>query len=217
MKTNGEGLHQLTNTGYDVSQFEWSPDGNQLAVIFNRNGAFDLSLVNIKDGSAVDLRSGTGIHSNPNWSADGSFMTYEYESPLLPPDIYRLELETKQITQLTYSAPPALQQNRKVMPESVCFKSFDGLEIPSFLYKPEKPNGASGMSSPNTLRQKVIFILRQIIADLQAMVSIMSVSTITVGASATPRTASTLPNFCAALLKFVLRVSASQAAATVVI
>jgi dipeptidyl aminopeptidase/acylaminoacyl peptidase len=143
VKSNGEGLHQLTNTGHDVFQFEWSPSGRQLAVILNRNGAFDLCLVEMETGSIVDLRSGTGMHSNPNWAADESFITFEYESPLLPPDLYRIDLSTRHVTQLTFSNPPAMQRNKKVMPEIVSYKSFDGMEIPAFLYTPEKPNGAA--------------------------------------------------------------------------
>jgi len=143
IKPNGKGLHQLTNTGHDVAQFEWSPNGKQLAVIFNRNGAFDLSLVEVDTGSMVDLRNSVGIHSNPNWAQDGSFITFEYESPLLPPDLYRIDLSSKQVTQLTFSNPPAMQKNKMVVPEIVSYKSFDGLEIPAFLYKPEKSNGAA--------------------------------------------------------------------------
>jgi Dipeptidyl aminopeptidases/acylaminoacyl-peptidases len=143
VRPNGEGLHQLTKMGLDVFQFEWSPNGKQLAVIFNRQGAFDLSLVEVETGAIFDLRSGTGIHSNPNWSLDGSFITFEYESPLLPPDLYRMELSNKKVTQLTFSNPPAMQRNKKVTPENVSYKSFDGLEIPAFLYRPEKSNGAA--------------------------------------------------------------------------
>ncbi len=143
VRPNGEGLHQLTKTGQDVFQFEWSPNGRQMAVIFNRGGAFDLSLIEIDTGEIVNLRSGLGIHSNPNWGTNGSFITYEYESTLLPPDLYRIDVDTKQVTQLTYSNPPAMQENKKVVPEIVYYKSFDGLEIPAFLYKPENPNGAA--------------------------------------------------------------------------
>ncbi|RPJ16612.1 MAG: hypothetical protein EHM33_33715, partial [Chloroflexi bacterium] len=123
IRPDGQGLHQLTNIGHDVAQFEWSPNGRQLAVIFNRNGAFDLSLVEVETGAVVDLRSSTGIHSNPNWAQDGSFITFEYESPLLPPDLYRMDVSGKQVTQLTYSNPPALQKNNKVMPEIVSYRS----------------------------------------------------------------------------------------------
>lgn len=143
VRPNGEGLHQLTNTGHDVVQFEWGPDGKQLATIFNRNGAFDLSLVEAETGAVTDLRSGLGIHTNSNWAQDGSFITFEYESPLLPPDLYRIDLPGKQITQLTFSNPPAMQQNKMVMPEIVSYKSYDGLEIPAFLYRPSKCNGAA--------------------------------------------------------------------------
>lgn len=143
IRPNGEGLHRLTNTGHDVSQFEWSPDGRRLAVILNRNGSFDLGFVEIENGEIVDLRSGAGIHGNPNWSPDGAFITFEYESPLLPPDLYRVEISGRQVRQLTFSNPPALQQNKKVLPEIVSYRSFDGLEIPAFLYRPEKSNGAA--------------------------------------------------------------------------
>jgi dipeptidyl aminopeptidase/acylaminoacyl peptidase len=140
---DGQGLHQLTNNGQDVFQYEWSPNGRQMAVIFNRNGAFDLSLVDAQTGEVADLHCGTGMHSNPNWSPDGTFLTFEYESPLLPPDLYRMDLATKQITQLTFSNPPAMERNSKVIPEAISYKSFDGLEIPAFLYRPEQPNGAA--------------------------------------------------------------------------
>lgn len=143
IKPNGEGLHQLTNTGHDVFQFEWSPDGKRMVVILNRGGAFDLSLIEVETGAVTDLRTGWGFHSNPNWSNDGSFLTFEYESPLLPPDLYRMELPGKQTTQLTYSNPPAIQVNKKVVPEIVYYQSFDGLEIPAFLYTPEISNGAA--------------------------------------------------------------------------
>jgi dipeptidyl aminopeptidase/acylaminoacyl peptidase len=143
VRPDGQGLHQLTNTGHDVFQFEWAPDGRKMAVIFNRNGAFDLSLLEVGTGSITDLRSGVGMYSNPNWAPDGSFITFEYENPLLPPDLYRLDFSNRQVTQLTFSNPPALERNKKIIPEIVSYKSFDGLEISAYLYRPEKPNGAA--------------------------------------------------------------------------
>ena len=143
IRPDGQGLHRLTDTGYDVFQFEWSPSGRQLAVVFNREGAFNLSLVDIETGSVIDLRTGPGMHSNPNWAPNGAFLTYEYESPLLPPDLYRLELADKKLTQLTFSNPLAMQRNTKIQPEIVTYRSFDNLEITAFLYRPEKPNGGA--------------------------------------------------------------------------
>lgn len=143
IKPNGEGLHQLTKAGYDVFQYEWSPDGKQILAVVNNGGSFELMLIETETGQTSVLRSDVGIHSNPNWSQDGSFITFEFESPTLPSDLYRMELPSKKIAQLTFSNPPALQKNKLVLPEQITYKSFDGLEIPSFLYRPERSNGAA--------------------------------------------------------------------------
>jgi dipeptidyl aminopeptidase/acylaminoacyl peptidase len=143
IKPDGEGLHQLTKAGQDIFQYEWSPDGKQILLVVNRNGAFELSLLETESSSFSELRGGLGVHSNPNWSKDGSFITFEYESPVLPPDLYRIELPARKVTQLTFSYPPAMKITRLVLPEIVSYKSFDGLEIAAFLYRPQKSNGAA--------------------------------------------------------------------------
>jgi len=145
VKPDGEGLRQLTKAGEDIFQYEWSPSGKQMLVVVNRGGSFELELLEVESGamSALSGVEGRGVHSNPNWAKDESYITFEFESPLLPPDIYRMELPSKRVTQLTFSNPPALQRNKKVMPEVVSYKSYDGLEIPAFLYRPEKSNGAA--------------------------------------------------------------------------
>ncbi len=143
IKPDGEGLHQLTKAGQDIFQYEWSPYGKQMLIVVNKSGSFELMLLETESGSMVALRSETGIHSNPNWAYDESFVTFEFESPTTFPDLYRMDLPSKKVTQLTFSTPPALQRNKKVVPELVSYKSFDGLEIPAFLYRPEKSNGAA--------------------------------------------------------------------------
>jgi dipeptidyl aminopeptidase/acylaminoacyl peptidase len=143
VKPDGEGFHPLTKGGQDIFQYEWSPLGKQILAVVNNKGSFELKFVDPESGSTVDLRSEVGIHSNPNWSADESYITFEFESPTLPPDLYRMELKLKQTTQLTFSNPPALAKNKFVVPEMVSYKSYDGLEIPAFLYRPKKSNGAA--------------------------------------------------------------------------
>jgi dipeptidyl aminopeptidase/acylaminoacyl peptidase len=143
IRPDGEGLHQLTKTGRDIFQYEWSPSGTRMLVVVNRSGSFELMLLETESASLSKLRSEVGIHSNPNWAKDESFITFEFEGPTLPPDLYRLELSSKNVAQLTFSTPPALQNNKMVVPEVVSYKSFDGLEIPAFLYHPERSNGAA--------------------------------------------------------------------------
>jgi len=143
IRPDGEGLHQLTKLGVDVDEIAWSPDGKLLACTLNRRGSFDLALIEVETGSITELRVGRGIHSEINWAPDGSFLTFEYEDPLNPPDIYRFDIASRKTTQLTYSNPPALEKNPKIMPEEVVYKSYDGLEISALLYKPHKANRAA--------------------------------------------------------------------------
>jgi dipeptidyl aminopeptidase/acylaminoacyl peptidase len=143
IQPDGNGLHPLTRIGQDVFQHAWSPDCKQIAAVVNRRGSFELVLIEAESALLSELRGGPGIHSNPCWSRDGSYITFEFESPLLPPDIHRMDLSSKKIAQLTHSNSLAMQRNNLVMPEQISYKSYDGLEIPAFLYRPEKPNGAA--------------------------------------------------------------------------
>ena len=152
VNSNGADMLQLTHTGLDLGDINWSPDGRWLAATANRRGAVDLVLVDVEGGNLHDLRQSQGVHMRPNWSVDGSFLTFEYMRPLQPPDIFRLDLNTTskgriidagKLVQLTFSNLPALENLPLVVPEPVCFQSFDGLEIHSLLFKPAKPNGAA--------------------------------------------------------------------------
>ena len=149
VRPDGEGLHQVTKLGYDIAQYAFSPNGTRIALTVIRQGSFDLGMWEFSStaeqagGSLSDIRVGMGVHSNPNWSPDGKSITFEYENPILPPDIYKIDVDSKVVTQLTFSQSPAMAKNKLVMPEVISYKSFDGLEIPAFLFKPEKPNGAA--------------------------------------------------------------------------
>ncbi|MBP6210487.1 MAG: S9 family peptidase [Anaerolineales bacterium] len=143
IKPDGEGLHQITKAGQDIFQYEWSPSGTQMLVVVNRGGSFELMLLETETGSTVDLRTDKGVHSNPNWAGDESYITFEFEGPTTPPDLYRMELPSRKVTALTFSNPPAMQRNKMIVPEVISYKSYDGLEIPAFLYRPEKSNGAA--------------------------------------------------------------------------
>ncbi|MCC7117634.1 MAG: S9 family peptidase [Anaerolineales bacterium] len=143
IEPNGEGLHQLTKAGEDIVQHEWSPSGRQILAVTNQSASFKLILVEVESGKMLSLRSEVGIHANPNWSQDESYIVFEFEAPTTPADFYKMDLKTKQVTQLTFSNPPALQNYPFVTPESVSYKSYDGLEIPALLYRPKKSNGAA--------------------------------------------------------------------------
>jgi dipeptidyl aminopeptidase/acylaminoacyl peptidase len=142
---------QLTHCAHDLADIEWSPDGKWLAATINRNGSLDLCLVNAKNGKLVDLRTSQGVFMRPDWSPDSTFLTVEYSNPRLPPDLYRIPVNTEapervpdeEIIQLTFSNLPTMASLQMVMPQQVSYRSFGGVEIPATLYKPLKPNRAA--------------------------------------------------------------------------
>jgi dipeptidyl aminopeptidase/acylaminoacyl peptidase len=141
-RPDGQEPHQLTHLGIEIVELAWSPGGDRLAAVLNRQGAYTLGLVDVASGSVSDLRTDEGVVTRPCWSPDGDWLTVEYEDPRQPPDLYRVGLDGRR-RQLTFSNPPALAANKLVRPERVSYSSYDGLEIPAFLYRPEKPNGAA--------------------------------------------------------------------------
>jgi dipeptidyl aminopeptidase/acylaminoacyl peptidase len=143
IQPDGEGLRQLTHLGHDAGDLAWSPDGKQIVCSVNRCGSFDLALIDAQSGEPAFIGPTGGFHSRSNWSPDGKFITVEHEGPTQPPDIYRVDLEKMSATQITFSNLPSLARNTLVSPELVSYNSFDDLEIPAFLYRPAKPNGAA--------------------------------------------------------------------------
>ncbi len=143
VRPDGSNLHPLIELGCDIAQYAFSPQGNRIALTVIRQGSITLEVLEQVSGRLTALRSEMGVHSNPNWSPDGRFLTFEYENPIQPPDLFRMDVDSKVVKQLTFSQLPALAKNRLIMPEVVSYKSFDGLEIPAFLYRPQKSNGAA--------------------------------------------------------------------------
>ena len=73
---------RLTSGGFNVGQFNWSPDGKRLAFDHRRNSAntssstSDISIVNVADGSVRPLVTQAGADSAPVWSPDGSRIAF---------------------------------------------------------------------------------------------------------------------------------------------
>lgn len=134
---------QLTDIQHDLYEHSWSPDGTKIVAVRNNLGGHELVLVSPETGEITDIRALDGVHSRPQWLPDGKTVTFEYEDPLSPPEIYKVDVESSVITLLSRSTPPVVTTLKQVQPERITYPSFDGMEIPAFLFKPENPNGAA--------------------------------------------------------------------------
>jgi dipeptidyl aminopeptidase/acylaminoacyl peptidase len=143
METSNWQERQLTDASWDYASLDWSPDNSRLLCTKNREGALDLCVISITDGTVESVHSTEGVHTRPQWHPNGEYVFFGYEDPCSPHELYRLKLERRTLARLTYATPPLMNQIHMVRPKRVTYESLDGESIPAFLFTPETPNGAA--------------------------------------------------------------------------
>ncbi len=104
---DGSNILQLTNGNYVNTHPKWSPDGNEIAFISNRNGEFDLYVMKA-DGSNVEyLATLTDIETmdiieafSLSWSPDGTKIAFAAESRGYF-DIFTFNVDGTNLTNIT--------------------------------------------------------------------------------------------------------------------
>lgn len=130
---DGSGARQLTQAEADFFEHRWHPDGDTLVAVRGRGGRYDLVLVDARTGEVTELARG-GTWGDPQWAADGAIVaTYEDHSTAPQLRIVRRGSEPKTLFAPT---PLAIHAAPHVVPEEITYRSFDGLEIHAFLYRP---------------------------------------------------------------------------------
>jgi dipeptidyl aminopeptidase/acylaminoacyl peptidase len=132
----------------DQTDARWSPDGNSVAFVSNRNGTLDLRVVAARGGEArVVVPVATGVIGNPAWSPDGRRIAYTLATPTRVADLYVVDLAGKSPKQLTFSQLPAME-GVLVTPQKVSYRS-DEYTISGYLLRP--PNARPGQRFPGIL------------------------------------------------------------------
>ena len=130
---DGTGERQLTRAGADLHEPAWHPDGSRLVAIRCRRNRFDLVTVDAASGQVTLVAEG-GSWGNPHWTAGGAIVA-TYEDAATPPQI-RLVRDGKRPETLHAPTPLAVRAAPHVRPQDVTYTSFDGVEIPAFLFRP---------------------------------------------------------------------------------
>jgi len=130
--------------GWDAgAAVDWT--GTHLLVVWNDDGH---TRAELRDPHSLEVRTevplpGRGVASSFQFSRDGRWLTFGYSSPLVPGDAWRYDTATGELERLTVS-PGAVDPATFVDAELVRFPSFDGLEIPAFVFRPRDRDQAAG-------------------------------------------------------------------------
>ncbi len=125
-----------------------SSDGSTLAVVANDNGSARLELFAVGDAGSLNPLSPVALPergvlevnpagSPPLLSQDGAELVFSFSSPRLPSEVWRYRRDMGEPERLTVSSPLGAEDaGSLVAPTDHAVKSFDGEEVPLYLYRP---------------------------------------------------------------------------------
>lgn len=122
----------------DVEDFDLSDDGKRLAFVSNEAGASRLHLLDAQSGRELRApKLSLGVIAGLKWNANNRDLAFSLSSAKSPNDVYSLDAKTGRVERWTQSETGGLNPEQFVEPELIRLKSFDGLEISGFLYRPD--------------------------------------------------------------------------------
>jgi dipeptidyl aminopeptidase/acylaminoacyl peptidase len=133
-----ESLETLAEPEWGVEGARLSPDGQLLAWRTNEDGYSRLRIRDLLRGEDLaDLPSlPRGVLGATCWSPDSRRYAISMSVHNQSSDIWLLDLQRREVSRLTESSLAGLDPSSFVEPTLVHFSSFDGLEVPAFLYRP---------------------------------------------------------------------------------
>jgi dipeptidyl aminopeptidase/acylaminoacyl peptidase len=131
----------LIEAPWDVSYVVYSRSGRYRVSGINADARTEVTIVDTENNEVINLPElPQGDLRNVRFSPDESHVALIVNADDSPSNIHVIDLADGNSRQLTSALNPAIAQSHLVSSEVVRYKSFDGLEIPSVLYK---PRGAS--------------------------------------------------------------------------
>ncbi len=121
---------------WDVGSVNIAPDGSFIAYTVNEAGMSRLRLLDSKSGKVRTVPLGAGLIGGVEIAPWGD-IGFTFTSARSAADVYSVNPKTMAITRWTQSETGGLDVTRNVEPELVKVKSFDGLEVSGFLYRPD--------------------------------------------------------------------------------
>ncbi|MEO7000447.1 MAG: S9 family peptidase [Ktedonobacterales bacterium] len=143
-------LRYLRETPWDVDDLALTEDGARLALVTNEDGYSRLELFDIRQGweQRRPLPTPTlpaGVIAEATWSRDGTRLAFTLYAAADATDIWVWDMGAERLTRATRSATGGIPASSFVTPTLVHYPTFDGRQIPAFLYLPE---GVSAEQQP---------------------------------------------------------------------
>lgn len=138
------------DTNWDVETFAVSRNGQWLAYVVNEDGLSRLFVLTLPIAPSPQEASPSpayvalpalpqGIVSGLRFNADGTRLGFTLSSASAPSDVYSINLLSRTLSRWTRSELGGLRSESLAEPRLIHFPSFDGRNIPAFVYEPRQP------------------------------------------------------------------------------
>ncbi len=129
----------LIEDEWDISFLKYSPSGRHLVYGANVDAATKVTIIDLKSGKELKLPKGLpkGDLRSVRFTDDEKTIAFVINASTSPSNIFTATLKGKKFTEHTQALNPEIDPAQLVDSEVVRYESFDGLKIPSILYKPK--------------------------------------------------------------------------------
>ena len=129
---------------WDVVFFSFSETGRYRLTGINQDAQTVVAVLDTESGNELQFPGlPPGDISRVVFSRSESRMAFYLSSDSSPPNLHVLDLDDLVVRRLTDSLNTAIAPDHLVESEVVRYQSYDGLEIPSLLYKPQSASTSS--------------------------------------------------------------------------
>lgn len=134
----------LVAADWDVSFVTYSRSGKYQVTGINADARTEVSVRDTMTGKEISLPAlPPGDLRNVRFSADESHIALIVNADDSPSNIHVIDLLDSSSRQLTTALNPGIDQSHLVRSEIIRYESFDGVKIPSVLYKPHNASAES--------------------------------------------------------------------------
>ncbi|MCA1630605.1 MAG: S9 family peptidase [Acidobacteria bacterium] len=135
---------QVEKYPWDVFTTYFSRNGKYRVVSVNEDARTVIKVYDTATGKPVQLpRLPDGDITGVSISPSEKLMAFYLNGDRSPSNLYVYDFATKKVTKLTDSLNPAINPADLVDSERIRYKSFDRVEIPAILYKPQGASAAT--------------------------------------------------------------------------